>query len=192
MPDAGFEYTPRNAEATVLYRVVAEELETFLARQQERDHPAPRFVEECGAPHSSTKTWNRMIPLLLSAQEMFLIPAQRPDTTPLIPDGAERNQTRPPACAFAAMHAAGHAVCAVLQALADWHRRKSEVYAIIDVRIRDGSVWLEQGFPMRTRERLSGKSLLLWRKSEIPCGKSLFPWRNKQSPHGKSLFLIRS
>ena len=45
MPDAGFEYTPRNAEATVLYRVVAEELETFLARQQERDHPVPRFVE---------------------------------------------------------------------------------------------------------------------------------------------------
>src|SRR5207247_10083341 len=91
---------------------------------------------------------------------MFLIPAQRPDTTPLIPDGAERNQTRPPACAFAAMHAAGHALCAVLQALADWHRRKSEVYAIIDVRIRDGCVWLEQGSPMRTRERLSGKSLL--------------------------------
>src|SRR5437899_13018715 len=45
MPDAGFEYTPRNAEATVLYRVVAEELETFLARQQERDRPVPRFVE---------------------------------------------------------------------------------------------------------------------------------------------------
>ncbi len=31
---------------------------------------------------------------------MFLIPAQRPDTTPLIPDGTERNQTRPPACAL--------------------------------------------------------------------------------------------
>src|SRR5436309_13750698 len=101
-----------------------------------------------------------MIPLLLSAQEMFLIPAQRPDTTPLITDGAERNQTRPPACAFAAMHAAGHAVCADFQALADWYRRKSEVYGIIDVGIRDGSVWIEQGFPMRIRERLSARWLL--------------------------------
>src|SRR2546422_11538240 len=45
MPHAAFEYTPRNAEATVLYRVVAEELETFLARQQQRDRPPPQFVE---------------------------------------------------------------------------------------------------------------------------------------------------
>jgi hypothetical protein len=29
----------------VLYRVVAEQLETFLARHQERDHPLPGFVE---------------------------------------------------------------------------------------------------------------------------------------------------
>jgi len=41
MPDAAFAYTPRNPEATVLYRVVAEELETFLERQQERDPPSP-------------------------------------------------------------------------------------------------------------------------------------------------------
>ena len=57
MQSAAFEYTPRNPEATVLYRVVAEQLETFLARQQERDRSVPRFVErefrsflECGIP----------------------------------------------------------------------------------------------------------------------------------------------
>ena len=38
-------YRPRNPETTVLYQVVAEQLETFLARQQERDRPVPRFVE---------------------------------------------------------------------------------------------------------------------------------------------------
>src|SRR2546426_1168428 len=61
------------------------------------------------------------------------------------------------------------------------------------IRIRDGSVWLVQGFPMRTRGKIAREiafavkekqnaareSLLLWRKSEIPCGKSLFPWRNQ-------------
>jgi hypothetical protein len=30
-------YRPRNPETTVLYQVVAEQLETFLARQRERD-----------------------------------------------------------------------------------------------------------------------------------------------------------
>ena len=39
-------YRPRNPETTVLYQVVDEQLETFLARQQERDRPVPRFVEE--------------------------------------------------------------------------------------------------------------------------------------------------
>src|SRR6266581_3812120 len=39
-------YRPRNAETTLLYRVVAEQLETFLARQQERDRPVPPFVEK--------------------------------------------------------------------------------------------------------------------------------------------------
>ena len=47
MQSAAFEYTPRNPEVTVLYRVVAEQLETFLARQQERDRSVPRFVEKC-------------------------------------------------------------------------------------------------------------------------------------------------
>ena len=40
-------YRPRNPETTVLYQVVAEQLETFLARQVERDHPVPKFVEKC-------------------------------------------------------------------------------------------------------------------------------------------------
>jgi hypothetical protein len=54
MPYASFEYVPRKPEETVLYRVVAEELEAFLARQQERDRPGPQLVEKCGAPHFST------------------------------------------------------------------------------------------------------------------------------------------
>ena len=46
MQGAAFHYAPRHPETTVLYQVVAEQLETFLSRQQERDHPVPRFVEE--------------------------------------------------------------------------------------------------------------------------------------------------
>jgi hypothetical protein len=48
-------YSPRHAEESVLFAVVAEQLETFLARQRERDRLVPRFVErelrsflECG------------------------------------------------------------------------------------------------------------------------------------------------
>ena len=46
MQEAAFDYASRHPEATVLYQVVAQELETFLRRQKERDHPVPRFVEE--------------------------------------------------------------------------------------------------------------------------------------------------
>ena len=38
-------YRPRNPETTVLYKVVAEQLEMFLARQEERERPVPPFVE---------------------------------------------------------------------------------------------------------------------------------------------------
>jgi len=40
------EYVPRHPERTVLYNVVAGYLETFLARQRERDRVVPRFVEQ--------------------------------------------------------------------------------------------------------------------------------------------------
>jgi hypothetical protein len=43
--EAAFEYCPRRPEESVLYRVVAENLESFLARQQERGRVVPRFVE---------------------------------------------------------------------------------------------------------------------------------------------------
>jgi hypothetical protein len=53
--EAAFEYCPRHPEETVLYQVVAENIESFLARQQERGRVVPRFVErelraflECG------------------------------------------------------------------------------------------------------------------------------------------------
>ena len=39
------DYTRRRPEESVLYRVVQQQLETFLARAQERDRPVPRFVE---------------------------------------------------------------------------------------------------------------------------------------------------
>ena len=55
--DSAAAYRPRNAEESILYEVVAENLETFLSRQSERDHPVPRFVErelrlflDCGIP----------------------------------------------------------------------------------------------------------------------------------------------
>ena len=46
MQEAAFDYAPRHPEATVLYQVVAEQLDTFLARRQDRDRPVPRFVEK--------------------------------------------------------------------------------------------------------------------------------------------------
>jgi hypothetical protein len=42
--DAG--YRPRNAEESLLYQVVAGELETFLTSQQDNDRNVPRFVEK--------------------------------------------------------------------------------------------------------------------------------------------------
>ena len=38
-------YARRRPEESVLHTVVREELETFLARAREREHPVPRFVE---------------------------------------------------------------------------------------------------------------------------------------------------
>ena len=43
--EAAFEYQPRHPEESILYRVVAENLESFLARQEERGRVVPRFVE---------------------------------------------------------------------------------------------------------------------------------------------------
>src|ERR1700674_94216 len=37
---------PRSPETTVLYQVVAEQLETFLSRQQERYRRVPQFVKK--------------------------------------------------------------------------------------------------------------------------------------------------
>ncbi len=53
--ESGGVYNPRHAEETILYSVVSENLETFLAMQQQRERTVPRFVErelrsflECG------------------------------------------------------------------------------------------------------------------------------------------------
>jgi hypothetical protein len=46
MQSATFEYTPRHPEESILYQFVAEQLETFLGRQQERDRSVPSFVEK--------------------------------------------------------------------------------------------------------------------------------------------------
>jgi hypothetical protein len=45
MPAAVQDYQPRKPEESLLYAVVAEELETFLAAQRERGHDVPGFVE---------------------------------------------------------------------------------------------------------------------------------------------------
>jgi hypothetical protein len=45
MAGSEFEYQPRKPEETILYRTVASEMETFLARRQERERPVPKFVE---------------------------------------------------------------------------------------------------------------------------------------------------
>jgi hypothetical protein len=39
-------YTPRSPEQTLLYRVVAEQLESFLSRARDTEQPAPRFIEQ--------------------------------------------------------------------------------------------------------------------------------------------------
>jgi len=39
------EYRPRRPEESILYGVVAGHVETFLARQRDRDRVVPRFVE---------------------------------------------------------------------------------------------------------------------------------------------------
>ncbi len=39
-------YTPRSAEQTLLHRIVAEQLESFLARVRDTGQPAPRFIEQ--------------------------------------------------------------------------------------------------------------------------------------------------
>jgi hypothetical protein len=53
--EASSRYTPHRPEETLLYQTVCENLETFLARARDGDHPVPRFVErefraylECG------------------------------------------------------------------------------------------------------------------------------------------------
>src|SRR5437879_5665350 len=46
MQSVAFEYAPRRPEETFLYEVIAQELETFLRRQQERDRPVPHFIEQ--------------------------------------------------------------------------------------------------------------------------------------------------
>ncbi len=76
MPMGTFEYIPRKPEETVLYQVIAEQLETFLTRQQDRDRQVPRFVERefrdyltCGIPahgflrlHCSSCGRDRILP----------------------------------------------------------------------------------------------------------------------------------
>jgi hypothetical protein len=43
--EAAFQYCPRHPEESVLYPVVAENIEFFLFQQQERGRVVPRFVE---------------------------------------------------------------------------------------------------------------------------------------------------
>ena len=40
-------YRPRRPKESLLYKVVAGELETFLASQQDNERNVPGFVEKC-------------------------------------------------------------------------------------------------------------------------------------------------
>ena len=44
--EAAFEYQPHHPQESILYRVVAENLDSFLVRQQDRGRVVPRFVEK--------------------------------------------------------------------------------------------------------------------------------------------------
>jgi hypothetical protein len=58
--DAAFDYVPRKPEETVLYDVVAEQLETFLARREDQDRPVPHFIEReyFISLFGTVSTWN--------------------------------------------------------------------------------------------------------------------------------------
>jgi hypothetical protein len=75
--EAAVEYQPRRPEESVLYRVVAENLESFLTFQQKRGRVVPRFVENdlrdfldcgilerglirvhCDASHEKARPWS--------------------------------------------------------------------------------------------------------------------------------------
>ncbi len=53
------EYRPRNPEDNPVYVVVAGHLETFLARQRERDRPIPGFVENEFREFLNCGVWDR-------------------------------------------------------------------------------------------------------------------------------------
>src|SRR5437773_6209091 len=58
------------------------------------------------------------------------------------------------------------------------------------IRIRDGSVWLVQGFPMRTRGKIVLEIAFAVEEKQNAAGKSLFAVEEKQNAAGKSLFAV--
>lgn len=81
MQDRGFQYARREPETTVLYQVIAGELETFLTRQQERDHAVPRFVEDEFRSYLDCGILARgevVRPFYSGRQKNFLVTALRP------------------------------------------------------------------------------------------------------------------
>ena len=60
--EAAYEYQPRHSEESILYRVVAENLESFLARQQERGRVGPPSDAEVG--RVADRVYRRVIRLL--------------------------------------------------------------------------------------------------------------------------------
>ena len=71
-------YRRRRPEERVLYRVVQQQLETFLARAQARDRPVPRFVERDEAERAepiAEYAWDgvRNLRLLSSLQESVTV-----------------------------------------------------------------------------------------------------------------------
>ena len=58
MQDTKFVYRPRSPESTHLYSVVAQNLETFLARQQDRAGRSPVLLKTSSDPICPAGFWS--------------------------------------------------------------------------------------------------------------------------------------
>src|SRR5438046_8686810 len=58
------------------------------------------------------------------------------------------------------------------------------------IRIRDGSVWLVQGFPMRTRGKIVREIAFAVEEKRNAAGEIAFAVEEKQNAAGKSLFPV--
>jgi hypothetical protein len=87
----------RNPEENPVYGIVSEHLESFLARQRERDRPVPQFVErelrpflDCGVlangflrVHCNVCRNDRVVPFSCKGRVGMLLPLRPPEEDPM-------------------------------------------------------------------------------------------------------------